>query len=146
MSSKVVSSLIAFYTKSIYTAKYILSPISSASRLWGHYYLAYFAGEEKALEVQEPESAEGEDDEEEEEEKEGEADRAAGAEEEEPLAATDESRDLPESCKPKMKLFTGKSAAGLRIRSEPSRVVSQIFLRGMQVWVISMPRVHEPLG
>ena len=89
-----------------------------------------FAGEEKALEVQEPESAEGEYDEEEEEERGGEADQAAGAEEEEPLPATDESRDLPESCKPKMKLFTGKSAAGLRIRSEPSRIVSQIFLRG----------------
>ena len=81
------------------------------------------AGEEKALEVQEPESAEGEDDE---EEREGEADQAAGAEEEEPLAVADESQDLPESCKPKMKLFSGKLAAGLRIRSEPSCMVSQI--------------------
>lgn len=98
-----------------------------------------WAGEEKNLEVQEPESTEREDDEVEEEEREGEADEAAGAEEEEPLAVADESRDLPESCKPKMKLFTGKSAAGLRIRSEPSRIVSQMFLRGMHVWMISMP-------
>ena len=84
------------------------------------------AGEQKAVEVQEPESAEGEDGEEEEEEREGGADRAAGAEEEEPLPAADESQNLPDSCKPKMKLFTGKLAAGLRIRSEPSFMVSQL--------------------
>lgn len=81
------------------------------------------AGQEKALEVLEPEPAEGEEVEEEEETREGGADQAAGAEEEQPLAAADDSQELPESCKPKMKLFTGKSAAGLRIRSEPSFVV-----------------------
>ena len=71
----------------------------------------------------EPESPEGEDEESEaEEEREGEADQAAGAEEEQPQAA-EETQDLPDSCKPKMKLFSGKLAAGLRIRAEPSFLV-----------------------
>ena len=82
-----------------------------------------FAGQEKALDVIEPESPEGEDDEEEEEEERGGgADEAAGVEEEQPLAA-DESAELPDSCKPKMKVFPGKTAAGLRIRAEPSFLV-----------------------
>ena len=81
-----------------------------------------FAGQEKALDVIEPESPEGEDEEEEEEERGGGADEAAGVEEEQPLAA-DESAELPDSCKPKMKVFPGKTAAGLRIRAEPSFLV-----------------------
>ena len=81
-------------------------------------------GQEKALEVMEPEPAEGE-----EEEGEGEGAReedqdAGGAEEEQPSASEDMSQELPELYKPKMKLFTGKLAAGLRIRAEPSFLVS----------------------
>ena len=67
----------------------------------------------------EPEPAEGE---EEEGEGEVEEDQAAGgAEEEEP--ASDKTHELPESLKPKMKLFSGNLAAGLRIRAEPSFLV-----------------------
>ena len=75
------------------------------------------AGQEKALEVIEPELPEGGD-----EEEGGSGEQASGEEEEQPLAV-DESQELPESYKPKMKLFTGKSAAGLRIRAEPSFLV-----------------------
>ena len=81
-----------------------------------------FSGEEKAVEVLEPEPAEGE---EEEEEGEVEEDHAAGgAEEEEQPSAGEETQELPESLKPKMKLFSGNLAAGLRIRAEPSFLVS----------------------
>ena len=84
----------------------------------------FHSGREKALEVSEPESPEGEDEveDEKEEEREREAGEAAGAEEDRPEAA-EEIQELPESCKPKMKLFTGKLAAGLRIRAEPSFMV-----------------------
>ena len=80
------------------------------------------SGEEKAVEVLEPEPAEGE-----EEEEGGEVDKdlaTGGAEkEEEEPSTSEETQELPESLKPKMKLFSGNLAAGLRIRAEPSYVV-----------------------
>ena len=82
-------------------------------------------GEEKALEVVEPEPAEGEV---EDDEREGEEDQDAGGAEEAQPSASEESQELPESCKPKMKLFSGKLAAGLRIRSEPSFLVSTWYM------------------
>ena len=79
----------------------------------------------------EPEPAEGE---EEEEEGEVEAEQAPGSggaevevgegEGEQPLPVSDEAKEIPESLKPKMKLFSGNVAAGLRIRAEPSFLVS----------------------
>ena len=83
------------------------------------FYAYLYVGQEKALEVTEPESPEGEDEEQADEEEEERGGEAAGAEEEQPLAA-DESPELLEKFKPKMKLFAGKMAAGLRIRAEPS--------------------------
>lgn len=74
------------------------------------------------MKVEEPEPAEGEDEESEVEM--AEEDQAAGgAEEEERPTASEETEELPESLKPKMKLFSGKVAAGLRIRAEPSFMV-----------------------
>ena len=46
------------------------------------------------------------------------------AESEEPQEQPEEEKEEVIVFKPKMKLFSGKSAAGLRIRSEPSFVVS----------------------
>ena len=82
-----------------------------------------YSGEERAVEVLEPEPAEGE---EEEDEGEVERDHAAGGaeEEEEHPSVSEETQELPESLKPKMKLFSGNLAAGLRIRAEPSFLVS----------------------
>ena len=81
----------------------------------------------------EPEPAEGE---EEEEGGEVEDDQAmGGAEEEEEEhhpSVSEETQELPESLKPKMKLFSGKLAAGLRIRAEPSFLVSE---KIMCMWI-----------
>ena len=75
----------------------------------------------------EPEPAEGE---EEEEGGEVEDDQAMGeaveeGEEEHHPSVSEETQELPESLKPKMKLFSGNLAAGLRIRAEPSFLVSE---------------------
>ena len=75
----------------------------------------------------EPEPAEGE---EEEEGGEVEDDQAMGeaeeeGEEEHHPSVSEENQELPESLKPKMKLFSGNLAAGLRIRAEPSFLVSE---------------------
>ena len=81
----------------------------------------------------EPEPAEGEEEEEEGEVEAEQAPGSGGAEEEEgegegegeqPLPVSDEAKEIPESLKPKMKLFSGNVAAGLRIRAEPSFLVS----------------------
>ena len=85
------------------------------------------SGDEKAVEVLEPEPAEGE---EEEEGGEVEDDQAMGGaeeegEEEHHPSVSEETQELPESLKPKMKLFSGNLAAGLRIRAEPSFLVSE---------------------
>ena len=72
----------------------------------------------------EPEPAKGE-----EEGGEVEEDQAVGGaeegEEEGHPSVSEEAQELPESLKPKMKLFSGNLAAGLRIRAEPSFLVSK---------------------
>ena len=71
-------------------------------------------GQSKELDVAEAESPE---EEEEEEEKEGDEEEEKEEEEEEVIIF-----------KPRMKFFSGKNAAGLRIRAEPSLLVSTSLL------------------
>ena len=98
-----------------------------------------YSGEERAVEVLEPEPAEGE---EEEDGGEVEEDHAAGGaeEEEEHPSVSEETQELPESLKPKMKLFSGNLAAGLRIRAEPS------FLVSICDCVCTYRYIHVPVG
>jgi hypothetical protein len=77
----------------------------------------------------EPEPAEGEEEEEGGEVEDDQAMGEGGAEEEEEErhpSVSEETHELPESLKPKMKLFSGNLAAGLRIRAEPSFLVSKL--------------------
>ena len=64
-----------------------------------------------------------------------------GEEEGHPLVS-EEAQELPESLKPKMKLFSGNLAAGLRIRAEPSFLVSKSLIMCVHVDKHVLGHIH----
>ncbi len=84
------------------------------------------SGKEQELEVTEPELPEGEEVEEEEEEEEEEGEEDEKREKVDKEGEAEEKEEEYTIFKPKMKFFSGKTAAGLRIRTEPSFLVSLI--------------------
>ena len=97
-----------------YTAAW--NPSTSGSYIIQVFIDGRHTGQEKSLEVVDAELAE-----------EPEPVNSSSAEQGEPtvVPAAPEGSE-PQVCKPKMKLFTGKAAPGLRIRSEPSFIVSRL--------------------